>query len=294
MRPLRIALCLALSLALTGTGPAAAAPALAPVAQATCAGSVGAAVPPPAGLATGLPGYHSAWHGQSGYATLCPFGQAEFTISFLNTGSLGWYRGVAGQTAYLGTWGPEPGQDRATQLGGDGTLGTANTGWPRFNRLAAQQEDYVGPGQVGSFRFMLQAPATPGWYRVHLRPLIEGTQWLEDEGIYWQVVVLNADGTAPVEPEFFTTESSVRASWYGPGFYGRRTACGQTMSTGLQGVAHRTLPCGTAVTLRTTLATVTVPVVDRGPFIGGREFDLTYATRLALGCPDICALLWLR
>lgn len=86
----------------------------------------------------------------------------------------------------------------------------------------------------------------------------------------------------------------VRASWYGPGFYGNRTACGQTMSTTLQGVAHRSLPCGAAVTLAHGGATVTVPVVDRGPFVSGREFDLTYATKIALGCPDICSLSWLR
>lgn len=294
MRSLRIALCLALSVALTGTGPAVAAPAPAPAQQAACATFVGPAMPPPSQVATGVPGYHSAWHGQSGYASLCPNGQAEFTIAFLNTGALGWYRGTPGQTAYLGTWGPEPGQDRSTQLGGDGTLGTANTGWPSFNRIAVQSEEYVGPGEVASFRFMLQAPKVPGWYRVHLRPLIEGTAWLEDQGIYWQVVVLNQDGTVPVEPDLFTTESTVRASWYGPGFFGRRTACGQIYSTVIAGVAHRTLPCGTPVTLRYGGVTLTVPVIDRGPFIAGREFDLSYATRVALGCPDICHLLWLR
>ena len=87
---------------------------------------------------------------------------------------------------------------------------------------------------------------------------------------------------------------TVRASYYGPGFYGRRTACGLTMTTELQGVAHRTLPCGTAVTLRYGGATVTVPVVDRGPYNYSREFDLTYATKLALGCPDLCTLTWIR
>jgi hypothetical protein len=294
MRSLRIALCLALSVALTGTGPAVAAPEPAPALQAACVTFVGPPIPAPTEVTTGIPGYHSAWYGQSGYASLCPHGQAEFSISFLNTGTLGWYLGSPGQTAYLGTWGPEPGQDRATQLGGDGTLGTPNTGWPQFNRVAAQAELYIGPGEVASFRFMLQAPKVPGWYRVHLRPLIEGTAWLEDQGIYWQIVVLDEDGTVPVEPDFFTTESTVRASWYGPGFFGRRTACGQIMSTVLAGVAHRTLPCGTPVTLRYGDVTLTVPVVDRGPFIAGREFDLTYATRVALGCPDICHLLWLR
>ncbi|MFL5778693.1 MAG: septal ring lytic transglycosylase RlpA family protein [Chloroflexota bacterium] len=64
-------------------------------------------------------------------------------------------------------------------------------------------------------------------------------------------------------------------SWYGPGFYGQGTACGQTLTKGLVGVAHRTLPCGTRVTFRSNGHTVTVPVVDRGPYVGGRQFDLT-------------------
>src|SRR5690348_4584290 len=39
------------------------------------------------------------------------------------------------------------------------------------------------------------------------------------------------------------------ATWYGPGFYGHRTACGQILTPGIVGVAHRTLPCGTAIKL---------------------------------------------
>ena len=91
-----------------------------------------------------------------------------------------------------------------------------------------------------------------------------------------------------------STQTAVRASWFGPGLWGNRTACGKTLTADLEGVAHRTLPCGSVVTLSYRGATVTVPVVDRGPFVAGREFDLTYATRLAIGCPDLCRLAWLR
>lgn len=73
------------------------------------------------------------------------------------------------------------------------------------------------------------------------------------------------------------------ASWYGPGFYGRRTACGQTVSDSIRGVAHRTLPCGTRLTLRRGDRIVRARVVDRGPFHAGREFDLTPAVKRALG-----------
>jgi len=65
-------------------------------------------------------------------------------------------------------------------------------------------------------------------------------------------------------------------SWYGPGLIGHGTACGQTLTRSLIGVAHRTLPCGTLVTFKANGHTITAPVVDRGPYVSGRIFDLTY------------------
>jgi rare lipoprotein A len=73
------------------------------------------------------------------------------------------------------------------------------------------------------------------------------------------------------------------ASWYGPGLYGMRTGCGGTLSAGRLGVAHKTLPCGTKVTLRHNGHVLRVPVIDRGPYVGGREYDLTEATAQKLG-----------
>ncbi len=76
------------------------------------------------------------------------------------------------------------------------------------------------------------------------------------------------------------------ASWYGPGFYGQRTACGRTIRRGTLGVAHKSLPCGRKVSFRYGGKSVTVPVIDRGPFVGGREWDLTAATKHRLGFPS--------
>ena len=73
------------------------------------------------------------------------------------------------------------------------------------------------------------------------------------------------------------------ASWYGPGFYGNRTACGHTLGRGTVGVAHKSLPCGTKVALRYRGRTVTAPVIDRGPYAGNREYDLTAETKRRLG-----------
>ena len=73
------------------------------------------------------------------------------------------------------------------------------------------------------------------------------------------------------------------ASWYGPGLYGGHLACGGTLGPGTLGVANKSLPCGTRVTLRYHGREVTVPVIDRGPYVGGREWDLTGATARRLG-----------
>jgi hypothetical protein len=73
------------------------------------------------------------------------------------------------------------------------------------------------------------------------------------------------------------------ASWYGGG---GSLACGGELTSNTLGVANKTLPCGTLVTLHYGDRTVRVPVVDRGPYVAGREFDLTEATRSALGFGD--------
>jgi rare lipoprotein A len=73
------------------------------------------------------------------------------------------------------------------------------------------------------------------------------------------------------------------ASWYGGG---GGLACGGELTSSTLGVANKTLPCGTLVTLRYGERTVRVPVIDRGPYVAGREFDLTEATKRALGFGD--------
>ncbi len=68
------------------------------------------------------------------------------------------------------------------------------------------------------------------------------------------------------------------ASWYGPGLYGNHLGCGGRLAPGRVGVAHKSLPCGSKVTLRHRGRTLRVRVIDRGPYVGGREYDLTEAT----------------
>ena len=170
----------------------------APVARAAepaaaCTSSVGPGIPPPASLPSGLPGFHAAWYGQSGYPTLCPGERSTAVVAYYNSGSFGWVKGRMGEMAFLGTSDPSPGQDQPSSLGGDGQAGSPATGWPRYNRVAAQPADYVGPGQVAWFQFPIQAPTAPGTYLLYLRPLVEGATWMEDYGVYWQVTVKQVD-----------------------------------------------------------------------------------------------------
>jgi hypothetical protein len=159
---------------------------------AACTSTVGPGIAPPTSLPSGLPGFHAAWYGQSGYPTLCPGERSTATVAYYNSGSQGWVRGRTGETAFLGTSGPVPGHDQPSQLGGLGT------GWPNFNRVAVQPADYVGPGQVAWFQFTIQAPTVPGVYRLYIRPVIEGATWMEDYGVFWQVTVKLADSAGSI------------------------------------------------------------------------------------------------
>ena len=76
---------------------------------------------------------------------------------------------------------------------------------------------------------------------------------------------------------------TVTTTWYGPGFYGNRTACGQRLTSSILGVAHKSLPCGTRVALRANGRSLVVPVIDRGPYARGVTYDLTAATADRLG-----------
>jgi hypothetical protein len=69
--------------------------------------------------------------------------------------------------------------------------------------------------------------------------------------------------------------SRERATWYGPGFWGNRTACGQRLRRRTVGVAHRRLPCGSRVVIRYKGRFLRTTVIDRGPFANGANWDLT-------------------
>jgi rare lipoprotein A (peptidoglycan hydrolase) len=92
-------------------------------------------------------------------------------------------------------------------------------------------------------------------------------------------------GTAPAAPRVDVRRTAI-ATWFGPGFYGQTTACGQTLTPVLVGVANRWLRCGTLVRVSYRGHRLTLPVIDRGPYANGADWDLTAEAARALGIED--------
>jgi glucose/arabinose dehydrogenase len=132
------------------------------------------------------PGLHSAWVSQSPYPTLQP-GQvsAPLSVVFRNTGTATWTKGVLGQEARLAI-----NQD-------DAQWAALGVNWLSANRVAAQTEASVPPGATGSFTFQVRAPQTAGTYALHLRPVIDGTAWMEDQGVFLIITVPLPAGSVP-------------------------------------------------------------------------------------------------
>ena len=85
-----------------------------------------------------------------------------------------------------------------------------------------------------------------------------------------------------------TFANNVLASWYGPGFHGRRTASGERFNQWAMTAAHKTLPFGTRVRVTHKGRSVTVRINDRGPFTGGRHLDLSKGAARRIGCSGVC------
>jgi rare lipoprotein A len=99
------------------------------------------------------------------------------------------------------------------------------------------------------------------------------------------VAFLSLTGPAAISPALAAGSSCGGASWYGPGFHGKKTASGQTFNQNAMTAAHKTLPLGTKVrvTDQTTGKSVQDTINDRGPFIRGRIIDLSKGAAAKLG-----------
>ncbi len=127
------------------------------------------------------------------------------------------------------------------------------------------------------WRAVARATGVAGTFKLAFRPRSLGLHAMR-----LLVAGPNTGVVVPVAP--LDVFHRVLASWYGPGGL---TACGEELTAHTLGVANKTLPCGTRVTLRFGHRTLRVPVIDRGPYVSGRDYDLTWATKLALGAHDL-------
>jgi rare lipoprotein A len=84
--------------------------------------------------------------------------------------------------------------------------------------------------------------------------------------------------------------STGKASWYGPGFHGRKTASGERFNQWAMTAAHRTYKFGTLVRVTHKGKSVTVRINDRGPFIKGRIIDLSKGAAQKIGCKGVCVV----
>jgi hypothetical protein len=104
-----------------------------------------------------------------------------------------------------------------------------------------------------------------------------------DAGTGGTAVPIETDAEGAGSPSVLTVYESAIATWYGPGFFGRQTACGIELTEATVGVAHRELPCGTRVQIAYRDRVIVVPVIDRGPFANDADWDLTQAAAQQLG-----------
>jgi rare lipoprotein A (peptidoglycan hydrolase) len=124
------------------------------------------------------------------------------------------------------------------------------------------------------------AVANDGSFDTSWRP--EGSGQFELRGVLASASAAS-DTPSSSAPRTVVVYKPYTATWYGPGFYGRKTACGKRLTRTMLGVAHKKLPCGTQVQLSYRGHTIVVPVIDRGPFAHHASWDLTSATAKQLG-----------
>jgi rare lipoprotein A len=157
----------------------------------------------------------------------------------------------------------------------------------RLNVVAGRRALVAGriPGAEGGSAVALQRHAGSGWHTIDRDRTADGGAFAfrfrpRNPG---SAVVRVRAAAASEHVGRLNVYRRALASWYGPGLYGGHLGCGGTLTPHTLGVASKTLPCGAKVTLRHGGRTVRVPVVDRGPYVGGRELDLTAATKDRLG-----------
>ncbi|PSN15663.1 hypothetical protein C7293_06310 [filamentous cyanobacterium CCT1] len=158
-------------------------------------------------------------------------------------------------------------------------------------RLTPSLSQHQAAAQVdGKTVFVLPEPAQSEGSKDAL-PALQATQWVNNLRLAFGATPLDSSQVHMVAAGLGETNQTFGgiASWYGPYFHGRQTATGETFNQYALTAAHKTLPFGTYLKVRNQLngKTVVVRVNDRGPYIGDRSLDLSYAAAQCLGSDAI-------
>jgi rare lipoprotein A len=156
----------------------------------------------------------------------------------------------------------------------------------RLSVRAGQRVAVIGRAQPGlaGLRVALQVRRGSHWRTLDRDRTAVGGRYVLRERVRQvmsapaRVVVRSSNAGRHVRLGRLESFRWANASWYGPGLYGNHLGCGGTLTSSRLGVANKSLPCGAKVTLRHGGRRVRVPVIDRGPYVAGREYDLTAAT----------------
>jgi len=129
-------------------------------------------------ILTSQSGFGARWDTQSVYPSLQAGETATVSVTFRNTGSRAFVRGVTGQQLNLGV------------VSDDASWGQFGVGWLSQNRVATTSESMVPPGATATFTFLVRAPPGAGPHVLRLRPVVDGVAWLEDQGVHVVITVL--------------------------------------------------------------------------------------------------------
>ena len=190
--------------------------------------------------------------------------------------------------------GPDPGITGGTSAESSGPLSLVVKPAAMYGRVV-HFRGFADPSYVGRAIRIERYDLNAGWTtvaRARIRPSTRFlARWRTDHiGHFWVRVVVTGRKSTGLAAQALswpmaqvTVYRPVIATWYGPGFYGRRTACGGRLTPTTLGIAHPKLACGTLVDVTYRGRSVTIPVVDHGPYANNASFDLTAAAAAALG-----------
>jgi len=147
--------------------------------------AIAIALPSASAPAMAAPGdFHSQWIGQNPDPIVGVGTTTSHTIRFRNAGTATWQRGLFGAQVNLGIAGD------SGELFDQGLA----VSWLSPNRIATTAEEAVAPGGIGTFTFAVRSPSPPGRYRVPLRLVVDGVTWLDDEGVYFDLIAVSGFG----------------------------------------------------------------------------------------------------